>query len=223
MQKLLAIIQSPTSLMILSFFFLFFNACAPAVLIPTIGSFDIERNIVISAFLFYNYIWFLIIPFITNKILFQQTTKSIGLCLPKFNWSTLLSIIFALVLLVPWIIYFGHRPEFKGYAHGHPTLIKFFCMQLLTGPIFYFAEEFFFRGFVFLNLWKKVRWHSFWITDIFFTLSHIGKPPLEILMCIPASVVFNFLTLQSKSILPAAFVHTTLGIILNYMATYYLV
>lgn len=223
MHKLLTIIQSPTSLMILSFFFLFLNACAPAVLIPSLGSFDIERINVLASFLLYNYVWFFIFPCLSNKFIFSQHPKNIGLCVPKWNWLTLFSILLALLLLIPWIIYFGHRTEFKGYAHGHPTLFKFLLTQLLTCPIFYFAEEFFFRGFVFLNLWKKVRWHSFWITDIFFTLSHIGKPGLEILMCIPASIVFNFLTLQSKSILPATFVHTMLGIVLNFMATFYLV
>jgi membrane protease YdiL (CAAX protease family) len=59
-----------------------------------------------------------------------------------------------------------------------------------------------------------VKWHSFWITDVLFTFSHLGKPGMEILLCIPASVVFNCLTLGTRSFFPAAVVHFVLGTVL---------
>ena len=93
-------------------------------------------------------------------------------------------------------------------------------VQCIFLPLYYFSEEFFFRGFLFLLLWKKVRWHSFWITDILFAAAHILKPGLEILLCIPASVIFNVLTLYSRSIVPALMVHLIVGMSLNFFVCY---
>ena len=90
-------------------------------------------------------------------------------------------------------------------------------------PFYYIGEECFFRGFLFLGLWRRVRWHSFWITDVLFTLAHIGKPGLEILLCIPASIIFNCLTLFTRSIVPAVIVHTIMGIMLSILVTFQLV
>jgi len=74
-----------------------------------------------------------------------------------------------LAILLPWIIFFAHQTEFKGYSFGTPTLPKYILILGVLFPLYYIGEEFFFRGFLFLGLWKRVGWHSFWITDIIFT------------------------------------------------------
>ena len=98
---------------------------------------------------------------------------------------------------------------------GNTGFIKFILVQLLILPPYYFCEEFFFRGFMFMGLWKKINWHSFWVTDIIFFYSHLGKPPLELIFALPVGIVLNYITLRTKSVYPAIIVHCIAGIFLN--------
>lgn len=184
------------------------------------GVYDLHKLPVMTFYDVYSLLWFLVFPFFTNKFIFKEKPQEMGLALPEKKMLALFLIAFALLLLVPWIIYFAHRPDFSGYSFGSPSILQFTLMTITLYPLYYVGEEFFFRGFLFLGLWKRVGWHSFWITDIVFTLSHIGKPWPEIIMCIPVSVIFNCLTLWTRSIFPAVVVHTVLGIVLSTIVTY---
>ena len=187
------------------------------------GSKDIKEFYIFAFFVIYTLLCFLVAPAITNKIVYRESLKEMGLVFPEKKILSLVLIILSLIILVPCIIYFAKLSAFQGYSLAHLSTHKFIFAITFLFPLFYIGEEFFFRGFLFLGLWKRVGWHSFWITDIIFTLSHFGKPWLEVLMCIPASVVFNVLTLCTRSIFPAVVVHSLLGIILSILVTFNLV
>lgn len=216
-------INSVLLLLGLAFVFYFCQMQASSVYKSYIGVFD-PREIHTFAYVsFYSLFCFWGLPAIVNKFVYKGTLKDLGFVFPEKKYRAVFLIIIGLSILLPYIIFFAQQTEFKGYSLGSPSLPKFTLMMGILFPIYYVGEEFFFRGFLFLGLWKRVGWHSFWITDIIFTLSHIGKPLPEILLCIPASVVFNFLTLFSRSIVPAVVVHSILGITLSGLVTYKLV
>jgi len=157
---------------------------------------------------------FVALPLLVNKIILKQPISEIGLQIPKNKDRTVVLTILALAYSVPVFVYLTQHNSFQHYYRFGPTSpIFFISVQFFLFPVYYFAEEVFFRGFVFLTLLKRVGWHSFWISDVLFTMAHIGKPPLEILVSIPASILFNYITLRSRSILPSFFVHTCLGIL----------
>jgi membrane protease YdiL (CAAX protease family) len=163
----------------------------------------------------YSFVLFFILPALYNYFIYGRDLKSIGLCVPDINLKNIALTLAGLLIIVPFAFIFSKYHTFQNYNYGHITPLKFYFMQVVLVPFYYFAEEFFFRGFLFITLWRKIRWHSFWLTDIIFTLAHFGKPGMEILLCIPASVVFNILTLQTRSIFPGMLVHGTMGIMLN--------
>jgi membrane protease YdiL (CAAX protease family) len=166
----------------------------------------------------YNALFYLVIPALFAVFILREPLSELGLKPPANLKRAAIFTILALVVLVPYICQFAHLTNFqKFYSMHDSSFTKLIVVNVFINPFYYFSEEFFFRGFLFLYLWKKVGWHSFWITDVFFTLSHLFKPGLEILLCIPASIVFNCLTLATRSFYPAFIVHYTLGVVLLLM------
>jgi membrane protease YdiL (CAAX protease family) len=171
-------------------------------------------------FILFSALLFFVIPAIACKLVFKDSLHDLGVTLPIGKIKTLLFILMALLILAPSIYFLTKLPHFRTYyTLAHPS-IKQLGMMAAALPLYYFPEEFYFRGFLFLGLWRRVKWHSFWITEIIFTLSHLGKPGGEILLCIPASVIFNCLTLYTRSIYPAIFVHSTIGIFCLILVNY---
>lgn len=214
---------------ILTLFFLLLLACvitflgliAPSLFAHYLGIVFNKNNMSSIIYLVvYTFLFFFIVPCFAGKYIYKEPIKDLGLVFPENKMKTIFHIVFSLSLLIPWIFYFGHCKEFQGYSQSGLGFFGFIFLQLFLLPIYYFAEEFFFRGFLFISLWKRVGYHSFWITDIFFTYAHLGKPLLEIVMAIPASIILNYLTLKTKSIYPAVFVHAALGFLLNILMTF---
>lgn len=160
------------------------------------------------------------IPAFYSKLVCKTNLTHLGLIAPKMTFNTLLLTGMAFLFFIPSVyLLLMHSSMKTFYTLKHTNAYELMVLIGLT-PLYYFTEEFFFRGFLFLSLWQRLKWHSFWITDIIFTLSHIGKPGLEILFCIPASVAFNALTLYTKSIYPAILVHSSIGIFCILFANY---
>jgi membrane protease YdiL (CAAX protease family) len=178
-----------------------------------------------AAFVVYCLLCYGVAPLFLAKYVIREKFSSIGIRQPVNKIEAVFLILAAVAILLPFMVHFSKLASFKAfYSCGNACVQNNFTLftliQFTMFPLYYLGEEFFFRGFLFLGLWKKIGWHSFWVTDILFTFSHIGKPGLEILLCIPASVVFNFITLRSRSILPAFIVHCTIGISLSYLVNF---
>lgn len=215
------LLKSTPSLIGLSILFVIFESYTTPIYSNYFGIFDTQKLPTLIFFIFYTSICFFILPLFLNKLTFKENLKDIGLTLPQHKIKAIFLILVSLLLLVPWMVYFASKAQFQGYSLGSPGPLKFFFIVGVLFPIYYFVEEFFFRGFLFISLWKRVGWHSYWITDIIFTLAHLGKPPLEVLLCIPVSIILSFITLSTKSIYPAMIVHSILGILLTCLVTFH--
>lgn len=212
--------SSTAVLIIFSLIYFFQQVKIPQIYAKYFGVYDPHQIPVFLFFVLYTWMWFLLLPALTNKFIYRENLKEMGLVFPERKWFAAALILVALCLMVPWIIYFTQLPSFEVYSLHGLSNFQFIVMNFILFPGFYLGEEFFFRGFLFLGLWKRIGWHSFWLTDIIFTLVHFGKPPLEILLCIPASIIFNALTLWTRSIFPAVLVHSTMGIVMSVFVTY---
>jgi membrane protease YdiL (CAAX protease family) len=214
--------QSAPILISLSILFIIFEYQAPVVFLKYLGSaFDATKITTLIFLIAYTVLCFFVMPVVTSKIIFRENIKKLGLIVPENKKTALFLIIVALLLLAPCMVLFAQQKQFQHYySLGHPSVSKFIFIQFMMLPIYYFIEEFFFRGFLFLTLWRKIGWHSFWITDVIFTCAHFGKPLPEILLAIPAGIILNYLTLRTQSIYPAAWVHAVLGILLNCLVNY---
>jgi|GEM_PF-1363232 len=203
-----------SSLVLLGFAFLFlYLAFNTAHFFPTyLGEFDGQKIVSIIFIIIFAFLVCFILPAVASKFVLREDLKDLGLSLPENKTKASFLIVVALLLLVPLLISLTKRPEFQlYYSLKQPSLAELAFLNVFLFPCYYFSEEFFYRGFLFLGLWRRVKWHSFWITDLFFAFAHLGKPGMEILLSMFASVVFNVITLNTKSIYPAMIVHWTMG------------
>lgn len=156
---------------------------------------------------------YFIIPTLITKFLYKRSLAEVGIAFPKKMGEAYLFGILILVILLPGIIYFSGLPKFQHYYWlGQPSIYKWLFFALFAGPAYYTFEEYFFRGFLLFNLWEKVGWHGYWITDLMFALAHFSKPDLEILYALPTGILLAFLALRTRSIWPGVIVHYCMGI-----------
>jgi membrane protease YdiL (CAAX protease family) len=207
-------------IIVYAFIIIYLQSQMSSIYTKYIGVFDVQTIPTLVFFAAYTIVCFFILPVVASQICLTESLQQLGLTFPKDKKLAVLLIFVSLLFLLPYIIHFSSMQEFSGYSLSKLGFFKFLAIICTFFPIYYIAEEFFFRGFLFIALWDRVGWHSFWITDIIFTLSHLGKPFLEVLLCIPASIILNAITLSSRSIVPAIVVHATLGIVLSVLVTY---
>jgi len=164
-------------------------------------------------FIFCTFIFFFLLPYLFNKFVYKKDGASVGLCLPPKKLQAIFLSLGVLAVLMPVIIYLSSLKSFHHYYDlDHPSTLHFLYLITVIGPLYYFFEEFYFRGFLLMNLQSRLGWHSYWITDIIFVMAHFTKLPQEVMYALFAGILLAFLTLRTKSILPAMFVHYCLGV-----------
>ena len=163
----------------------------------------------------YNLCWFFVLPAAFHFFIRREKLKEMGIAFPHNIKIAVMLIVAALSFLLPFMIFFSTQYAFQDYSMGAMPVATFIFSVTVFFPLYYIGEECFFRGFLFLGLWKRIGWHSFWITDVLFTLFHLGKPWPEVWLCIPASIILNGLTLLTRSMVPAIIVHSMMGITLS--------
>lgn len=180
------------------------------------GVLDTKSMVGVSYIVATGFSSFFIIPWLICKYILKIKLSDVGLVLPKLTFYNGILTLCALSLMLPFAFYFASQPSLhRWYSLSHLHLMPFIFIVVVLQPLYYFAEEFFFRGFLFLTTWRYIGWHSFWVTDVMFYYAHTNKPIPELLLSIPASVLLNYIALKSKSVYPAMFVHGSMGILLN--------
>jgi len=173
-------------------------------------------------FVVYSIAFNLVIPLLVSYFIFNESPRNLGLRKPEWSLVNQLITVISLILL----LLAAHKmAEFKAvkifYSMKGMSLFDFLFIHLVDAPPYYFAEEFFFRGFLFLRLHRKLGWHSYWITELIFAFAHLGKPWQEVVISFPAGIVLNYLALRTKSIYPPLLVHYLVGLYVNVLINYY--
>jgi membrane protease YdiL (CAAX protease family) len=82
--------------------------------------------------------------------------------------------------------------------------------------LYYLAFEAFFRGAVLHGLRDRLGDGGANAAQAMLaTLIHVGKPLAETVAAFPASLLFGWLTLRSRSLLPATFLHLAIGLAMD--------
>lgn len=172
----------------------------------------IERNFQAGSFfwwIFKDTVLFTGIPLLT-LVLFKVHPGEVGLSLKSWRLSLKYA---ATVLLfaVPIMLYGATLESFRAYypmwAPAGDSLAKFLLYQLMIA-ILMFNTEFLFRGYLLFSLEKEFgRVPALILHAIPYMLIHISKPPLEVPYSFFAGIVFGYMALKTRSILPGFLVH----------------
>jgi membrane protease YdiL (CAAX protease family) len=215
--------KSAPALIILSILMIGCVFSAPEVFSSQFGRvYDARQPFTLCFMVIYSSLFLLAAPLFLGKYISKQSLRELGLCFPENKKVALLLSLSALLILIPAVCFSAsHKIVQTFYSLKNLSAFEFILILLFALPPYYLAEEFFFRGFLFMGLWRKIGWHSYWITEVIFTWAHLGKPPIEILIAFPAGIILNYLTLRTRSIYPAMFVHYTMGAVMNGVVTFY--
>jgi uncharacterized protein len=104
------------------------------------------------------------------------------------------------------------------YPLGAPGLAAVsFGPHLLGYLLYYTGFEYHFRGFLLLGLEGRLgSWGANFLQAGIATLAHLGKPPIELLAVYPASLLFGWVALRTRSIWYAVAIHWVVGVTLDY-------
>lgn len=155
------------------------------------------------------------VPYLLIKYVLNLKMEDFGFRKPEnLGYDIKLSTLIVLIQ-IPIIYLLSTQTSFQN-AYSIPQGFSiFFLVATLGSGVYYFAEEFIFRGFLFFGLWNKFGFHTFWITNLIFALLHITKPVPEIFLAFFSGLLLTFLSFKTKSFLPAVLVHFTIALILN--------
>lgn len=163
-----------------------------------------------------------IIPALLIKYSFKKKLSDFGLNLGNYKLGFRLILILFPIIAIFFLIPAAFQEEIKQfypfYKPGLDDHFIFLRMELLRGILFYFAWEFFFRGFILFGLREYVGdWLAILIQTVPSCLWHIGYPTGEIVMSIPAGIMFGIITVRTNSIIYPFILHWFIGIFLNFL------
>lgn len=136
------------------------------------------------------------------------------------RWGTACMVLFA--LMVP-VLLFASRleafqktyPLFRQAAKGWKS---FLTVQAYFGG-YWFAWEFFFRGFLLFGLARRYGAPTaILVQAIPFTFMHFGKPELEVYASFIAGIALGYLDWRGKSMLPSFLLHWMVALSMDLLA-----
>jgi len=148
----------------------------------------------IGASLVANYlVYYAILPILTILIILRKNPLDFGLRLGDYKlWSfyvaitVVIYVAITVVIAVP-VLYIGSLFSSVGqYYYTKPFDFYSFFTQMV--PLLFFWE-YMLRGFLLFGLKERFKEASIIIQMVPFVLLHIGKPEIEILMCIPMIIL----------------------------------
>jgi membrane protease YdiL (CAAX protease family) len=163
-------------------------------------------------------IFLLVVPLFLLRLL-KEDASGFGFRFPESGHAREMTIALLVVLLAALGASFVPALR-EFYADPGATLPVFIASAGALSLLYYAAEEFLFRGFLFWGLFRRIGMHSFWVTNLLFALFHAGKPVAEIPIAFFLGLLFSYVAWRTKSFLPAAVLHFTLAIILNILVAF---
>ncbi len=104
--------------------------------------------------------------------------------------------------MVPILVAASFLPSFQAkypmYFNAAGGWTHFTLYELSYG-IQFVGVEAFFRGFLTFGLYPRFGYLSLFIMVIPYAMVHLGKPPLEVFMAIPAGLLLGYLALKTRS------------------------
>ena len=184
--------------------------CASTLFLVLAISRPIGSSLVINYLVYYA-----ILPILTILFILKKNPLDFGLRLGDYKlWSFYVAI--TVIIAVP-VLYIGSL--FSSVSQYYTKSFDFYNFFIRMVPLL-LVWEFILRGFLLFGLKERFKEASIIIQMVPFVLLHIGKPEIEILMCIPMGLWFGYIAYRGKSFWPAFITHTFINFTLSYFVNF---
>lgn len=153
-----------------------------------------------------------VIPLLCIVFWFKDSPREYGFRLWKKGHGKIYlgMYLFMLPLLVGVSFMSSFQKKYPFYSDAHRSIEHFVMYELAYG-IQFAALEAFFRGFLIFALFKRFGYQAVVIMTIPYCMIHFSKPVPETLGAIVAGLALGFMALNSRSWLPGALLHWSVG------------
>jgi hypothetical protein len=128
------------------------------------------------------------------------------------------------LVMIPVLVAASFAPAFQAkypmYDQASLGWTHFVLWELAYGVQFLGVEGFF-RGFMTFGLYPRFGYLSLFIMVIPYALVHVGKPPIEVFMAIPAGLALGYVALKTRSWVFGALLHWAVGITMDTLAIWH--
>ena len=149
----------------------------------------------IGSSLVVNYtVYYMILPAFTILFILRENPLDFGLRIGDYKlWGFYVAI--TVLIAIP-VLYIGSLFSSVDQYYNKPFDYYSFFTEMV--PLL-FVWEYILRGFLLFGLKERFKEASILIQMVPFVLLHIGKPEIEILMCIPMGLWFGYIAYRGKS------------------------
>jgi membrane protease YdiL (CAAX protease family) len=165
---------------------------------------------------------FTLVP-IALIILYETSREEVGLSTGDLRLG-LKYVAIMLVLAMPFMFYGASLPSFKAYypiwEPARTSILSFILLELAVF-VMIFNTEFLFRGLLLFSFERNLknvrrgRLIAIFIHSLIYMAVHFGKPGLEVPYSFFVGLVFGWLALKTRSVLPSFIAHWTSSVIFD--------
>lgn len=156
-----------------------------------------------------NFVCLFVVPALLVRFVFRRPLSSVGLRVGEWRLSLRYAAIYG-GITIPLILAASRWPSFQAYygqylwgRHDIPWLL---IAQLGWG-MYFFAWEFFFRGFLLLSLGERFGRAAVGLQMIPFVMMHFTKPEMESVAAMIAGVALGWWAWRAKSFIGPWLLH----------------
>lgn len=137
-------------------------------------------------------------------------------------WGPYLALYF--VVVAPVLLMASRIPSVQSYypQYGQVRVEpRLWAPLILSYGCYFFAWEFFFRGFLLFALARRFGAYAIVFQTVPFCLMHLGKPQVEVWAAVVAGLALGLMAYRGKSFLPGAFLHWLCAMEVELLATFW--
>ncbi len=128
------------------------------------------------------------------------------------------------LVMLPIVFAASFMPAFQAKYPMYDNAVlgpTHFALWQLAYGIQFMGVEAFFRGFMTFGLYPRFGYLSLFVMVIPYALVHVGKPPIEVFMAVPAGLALGYLALKTRSWVFGALLHWAVGITMDALAVWH--
>jgi len=128
------------------------------------------------------------------------------------------------LVMLPILFAASFMPAFQAKYPMYDGAIlgwKHFALWELAYGFQFLGVEGFFRGFMTFGLYPRFGYVSLFIMVIPYALVHVGKPPVEVFMAVPAGLALGYVALKTRSWVFGALLHWAVGLTMDSLAIWH--
>lgn len=166
-----------------------------------------------------NFVCLFLVPAVLVTAVWRRSLADFGVQLGNWRWWLKPALVF-LAVMVPVIVLASRWPSFQGYypryvwARGD---MRAFLLSEAGWLVYFFAWEFFFRGFLLFVLTPRFGWLAIFVQMIPFVMAHFPKPEAEAASAIIAGVALGTMAYYGRSFFGTWLLHWTVAALMDAM------